>query len=169
MLQSMGSQSWTRLSNWTTNIYAVASSMNSVNPDFFAARYNLRTQLCCIFLPTVFSGGSLIKNPPASWEEAGSIPESGRSPGGRNGNPLQYSCLENAMDRGDWPATVHGLAESDTAEWLNTHTHSFQQLPLAISWKLTMSYNFPIRRHLWLQHNVWTPQSWYFISSVIWP
>ena len=87
-----------------------------MNPHFFAARYNLRTQLCCIFLPTVFPGGSVIKNPLASSGEAGSIPESGRSPGGGNGNPLQYSCLENAMDRGDWAATVHGVAELHTTE-----------------------------------------------------
>ena len=46
---------------------------------------------------------------------AGLIPGSGRSPGEGNGNPLQYSCLENPMDRGDWWATVHGVAkESDT-------------------------------------------------------
>jgi len=44
----------------------------------------------------------------------GSIPESGRSPGGGNGNPLQYSCLENSMDRGAWWATVHGVAKSQT-------------------------------------------------------
>ena len=87
-----------------------------MNPHFFAARYNRRTQLCCIFLLTVFPGGSVIKNPPARSGEAGSIPESGRSPGGGNGNPLQYSCLENAMDRRDWPATVHGVAELDTTE-----------------------------------------------------
>ena len=52
-----------------------------------------------------------------------SIPESGRSPGEGNGNPLQYSCLESPMDRGAWRATLHGFAESDTTEWL-THTHS---------------------------------------------
>ena len=46
----------------------------------------------------------------------GSIPGSGRSPGGRQGNPLQYSCLENPMDREAWQATVHRAAESDTAE-----------------------------------------------------
>ena len=46
--------------------------------------------------------------------EVGSIPGSGRSPGDGNGNPLQYSCLGNAMDRGAWGATVHGVAESDT-------------------------------------------------------
>ena len=44
--------------------------------------------------------------------DMGLIPESGRSPGEENGNPLQYSCLENPMERGDWRATVHGLAKS---------------------------------------------------------
>ena len=46
--------------------------------------------------------------------DSGSIPVSGRSPGGGNGNPLQYSCLENPMDRGAWPATVHGVAQNQT-------------------------------------------------------
>ena len=46
--------------------------------------------------------------------DADSIPVSGRSPGGINGNPLQYSCLENSMDRGVWQATAHGLAKRQT-------------------------------------------------------
>ena len=44
--------------------------------------------------------------------DTGSIPGWGRSPGGSHGNPLQYSCLENPMDRGAWWATIHGLAKS---------------------------------------------------------
>ena len=46
--------------------------------------------------------------------DLGSIPGSGRSPGGGHGNPLQYSCLENLMDRGAWQATVHKVAQSQT-------------------------------------------------------
>ena len=55
-----------------------------------------------------------VKNLPANAGEAGSVPGSGRSHGGGNGNPLQYSCLGNRMDRGAWPATVHEVTESDT-------------------------------------------------------
>ena len=56
--------------------------------------------------------------------DVGSIPGLGRSLGGGNGNPLQYSCLENPMDRGAWWATIHGVSESDTAEWLSIHVFS---------------------------------------------
>ena len=55
-----------------------------------------------------FPGDSVVKNLPAKQE---AIPGSGRSLGGENGNPLQYSCLENPMDRGAWQAIVHGVAE----------------------------------------------------------
>ena len=53
-------------------------------------------------------GGSAVKNPPASAGDIGSIPGLGRSPGVGHGNPLQYSCLENPMERGAWQATAHG-------------------------------------------------------------
>ena len=56
----------------------------------------------------IFPGDSVVKNPPANVGHVGSIPELGRSPGGRNGNPV----LENPLDRGAWQATVHGVAKS---------------------------------------------------------
>ena len=62
-----------------------------------------------------FPGGSVVKNLPANAGAAGdrsSIPESRRSPGGGQGNPLQYSCLENSMNGGAWQAMVHGATKS---------------------------------------------------------
>ena len=59
----------------------------------------------------------VVKNPPANagdTRDMGSIPGLGRAPGEGNGNPLQYSCLENPMDRGAWQVTVHGAAKSQT-------------------------------------------------------
>ena len=53
----------------------------------------------------------MVKDPPANAEDAGSIPGMGRCPGGGNGNPTQYSCLENPMDSGAWWATVHRVAK----------------------------------------------------------
>ena len=65
----------------------------------------------------------MIKNRPPNArdaEDAGSISESGRSPGEGNGNPLQNSCLENSMNRGTWKAMVHGVAKSLTQLIMNT-------------------------------------------------
>ena len=56
----------------------------------------------------------MVKNLPANAGDGDSIPGSGRSPGGGNGNRLQYSCLGNLMDRGGWWALVHGVAKSWT-------------------------------------------------------
>ena len=68
-----------------------------------------------------FPGGSVVKNPPANAGGENSIPGSGRSLEERNGNSLQYSCLENSMDRGAWQAIVHGAAKSWTqlSDWRN--------------------------------------------------
>ena len=76
----------------------------------------------CMVLP----GGSGGKESAFSARDLGSIPGSGRSPRGGNGNPRQYSCLENPMDGGAWGATVHWVAES----WpqLSTHTETLNTL-----------------------------------------
>ena len=66
------------------------------------------------FPPLGFPGGSDGKASAWNAGDPGSIPGSGRSPGEGNGNPLQYSCLENPTDRGAWWATIHGVAKSQT-------------------------------------------------------
>ena len=68
----------------------------------------------------------VVKNPPANAGDSGSIPGSGRSPGGGHGNPLQYSCLENPTDRGAWRATAHRVSKSQTRlKQLSMHTHMY--------------------------------------------
>ena len=63
----------------------------------------------CLFINDLVPGGAEIKVSACNVGDLGSIPGSGRSPGEGNGNPLQYSCLENPMDGGAWWAIVHGL------------------------------------------------------------
>ena len=76
------------------------------------------SEVCLCQLLTGASQVALaVKTPPANAgdvRDAGSMSGSGRSPGGQNGNPLQYSCLENPMDRGAWRAIVHKVAKSRT-------------------------------------------------------
>ena len=80
-----------------------------------------------------FPGGLTVKNPPVNAGDTGSIPGSGRSPGEENGNPLQYTCLENPMDRGAWWATVHtvtkqlDMTDLKTAPYLSISGPSRQQ------------------------------------------
>jgi len=80
-------------------------------------KVNLKTSQSSTFGPYHHCRASqvalVVKNLPANSGDAGSIPDSGRFPGGGNDNPLQYSCLKNPMDRGAWWATVHVVAESD--------------------------------------------------------
>jgi len=73
-----------------------------------------------------FSGGAMVKSPPANAgdvRDVGSIPGSGRSPGGGDGNPLQYSCLEDTTDRSTWWATVHRVTKHRTRLKQRTHKH----------------------------------------------
>ena len=87
----------------------------------------------------VCPGGSVAKNLPPNAGDArdsGSIPGSGRSPGVGNGNPLQYSCLENSLDRGAWLATVHGVTKSQT-------------------WLINWTTNGCLSTHVWGQLGLW--------------
>ena len=75
----------------------------------FLSLFKLQLRLCL-----GFPGSSVVKSLPANAGDVGSIPELGRLPGEGNGNPLQYSCLENPLDRGAWQAVVHGVTKSQT-------------------------------------------------------
>ena len=82
-----------------------------------------------------FPGGSLVKNPLANAGERGdasSVTGLGISPGGGNGNPLRYSCLENSMDRGAWQATVPRVAMRGTQLSKHSCTHMCLEFALAI-------------------------------------
>ena len=79
-----------------------------------------------VFIQCGFPGGSDSKESVCNVGDLGSIPGTERFPGEGNGNPLQYSCLENSMDRGAWQTTVHGVAKSQT-QMNNFHSNFFQQ------------------------------------------
>ena len=87
-----------------------------------SAVWTLHLELFCFIdhhrLTLGFPGGSVVKSPWANSGDPGSVPGSGRSPEERNGNPLQYSCLGNTMNRGAWQVAVHEIAESDMTEQL---------------------------------------------------
>ena len=78
-----------------------------------------------------FPGGSDGKASAYNEGDLGSIPGQGRSPGEGNGNPLQYSCLENPMDGGAWQATVHGIAKS----WTRLRDFTFT-VTFTFSWEI---------------------------------
>ena len=81
-----------------------------------------------------FPSGSVVKNPPANEGDSGDgglIPGLGRSLGGGNGNPLQYSCLRNPTDRGAWQATVYRVTKSWTQ--LSTHTTTTKIFQVLVS------------------------------------
>ena len=87
-----------------------------------------------------FPGGAVIRNMPANEADSGSTPELGRFPGGGDGKSLQYSCLENPMDKEAWWATVCGVAKSQIwlSDWApthpptHTHTHSHSHTGLSM-------------------------------------
>ena len=124
-------------------------------------------------------GGSEVKNPPAMQQMQVQSLGSGRSPGGGHGNLLQYSCLENPMDRGAWQATVYRVAKSWTwLKWLNMSVHGILQARtlewVAIPFSRRSSQP---RDPIWVSHiagrflTVWdtrealVPMYWY---SILW-
>ena len=83
--------------------------------------------LCLKHFIDSFLVARLVKNLPANAGDAGDvdlIPGSGRSPGEGNGNPLQYACLKNSIDRGAWQATVHGVSNTRTQLSKHPYTHT---------------------------------------------
>ena len=121
-LQSMQSQNWTRRKQLGMHAHNVFKLLKTGDVGTPLAVHWLRLHTSKAKGASLIPGqgtkrlprGSVVKNLPANAGDAGSIPGSGRSPGGGNGNPLQYSCLENSMDRGAWQATVHGVTKSRT-------------------------------------------------------
>ena len=91
-----------------SSVYGICSNLLNIYPVKMHIYFLSILTLCH------FPGGTVVKNPPAIAGGAGLVPRSGRSPGGRNGNPLEYSYLENSMDLGAWQAIIHGVTESGT-------------------------------------------------------
>ena len=108
----------------------------SVTPSDWFLTYMFSTQTYGIYLCNLLPGGTVVKNLPASAGDTGSIPGLGRSPGEGNGNPHQYSSLENPMDRGTWQAIVQGVTNSDTTEQLSMQTTKAALLSSSISQKI---------------------------------
>ena len=98
---------------WWAMVHGVAKSRTGLSDFSHCTGGELNTHT----VYRIFSDGSVVKNLPTNTgntRDVGSIPGLGRSPGEGNGNPLQYSCLENPMDGGAWWARVHGVANSRT-------------------------------------------------------
>ena len=93
-----------------------------------------------------FFGSSVVKNLPANAggrHSAGLIPGLGRFPGVGNGNPLQYPCLENPMDRRVWWATVHAISELGVTEWTYTHKEGNNTKGFLYQYKNFKNYFLP--------------------------
>ena len=113
---------------WTDGCYLRRSSVIQPKEGFLGYLYP------GISISGGFPHDALVKNLPANAEDARdvvSIPWLGPSLGVQNGNPLQYSCLENSMDRGAWQASVHGVAKSQT--WLSMQTTSLEIVSVTLT------------------------------------
>ena len=104
-----------------------------------------------------FPGGSEVKVSASNARDLGLIPGSGRSPGEGNGNPLQYSCVENPMDGGAWWATVHRVAKSWT--WLSNLTFNYSAL--LYNWMVWSSCSLGTHKSLLQQHSPKASMLWH--------
>ena len=93
-------------------------------------------------------------------------PESARSPGGGHGNPLQYSCLENPMDRGAWWATGHGVTELDTTERLSLSL--FQAKIPRRHWLDLLTFGWTICCHVWVPYLISSPDQNTVSTGPVW-
>ena len=90
---------------------------------FYKLQWHTVFKIVVLFFTWSFPGGLVVNNLSTNEGDAGSIPGSGRYPGKGNNNPLQYSCLENPMDRGAWWSTVDAVRQSWT--WLSNLVHTW--------------------------------------------
>ena len=129
---------WTLMVHFTVRPFVKAEIKSETQPQllilydiYLENKYQLKKN---VWDTGGFPGGSEDKASACNAGDPGSIPGLGRSPGEGNGNPLQYSCLENPMDRGAWRATVHGVAKSRTrlSNFTFTFTSSKPHLPNSV-------------------------------------
>ena len=124
------SQNWWKKSHWAAlKIYFLFQKLGNFSKD-------LGLRLLSEFLAP---GGSVVKNLPTKQETRGLIPGSGRPPGVENGNPLQYSCLGNPMNRGAWQATVHGFTKNQqdlAKQQQRERKHCFLNLAVYVYWSI---------------------------------
>ena len=115
-LQYSGPKNSTDSGGWQATVHEWEITHASWSKDYTSSFIRLLWGFPC---------GSVTKNLPAlqEAEDMDSIPGLGGSPGGWNGNPLQYSCQENPMDKGAWQSTVNGVTKSQTklSNWVHTH------------------------------------------------
>ena len=115
--------------SWTSSLQEWQSKFLSCKPPSLVLCYSKQIKMVL-----GFPGGSVVKNPPANAGDVGSIP------GGGHGIPLQYSCLENSMDRGAWWVTVHGVIKSWTG--LSTHLQMVSFIIQGLNWQVPKFFAF---------------------------
>ena len=109
----------------TLRLVSQARALEAVEPWFCSLLCNLWASQVAL----------VVKNTPGNAGDTGLIPGSQRSPGGENGNPIQYSCLENPMDRGAWQGMVHRIAKNQTQLKqlsMHAHAHTHSEAPTTV-------------------------------------